>query len=130
MLSSERGNHYNLFRQMLQKASLDSVSPSQSVSSIPEQGKREDRIRSLLEKCEYITLNGNPSLPFMVTEIRKDYYRDFQFLLDSLSSLGNELKSFPGTYPLFFPGFLTSLSSVLPSFFSFRLVSPVIFVPL
>jgi hypothetical protein len=95
MLGSERGNHYNLFRQMLQKTSLDS-STSQSVSAVHGQGKREDRLRSLLEKCEYTTLNGNPSLPFMVSEIRKDYYLDFQFLLESLSSLGNELKSFPG----------------------------------
>lgn len=74
-------------------------SSASSPSSQSDGNSRESRIRRLLEKIEQVTAQGNPNLPVMVSDLRAEYYRDFQFMLDTLARLGVELKSYPSTCP-------------------------------
>jgi len=44
---------------------------------------------------EYATAYGF-GLPAEHSAVRSTYYRDYQFLLDTLARLGTELKGYPG----------------------------------
>lgn len=57
--------------------------------------KREELLRRFQHKVEYATSYGY-NLPPIVSSLRHEYYRDYTFLLDTLSRLGIELKSYPG----------------------------------
>jgi hypothetical protein len=58
--------------------------------------QREDRLRHLLERVEHATANGNSTMASEMKLWRREYHRDFYFLLDSLCLLGNTLRSYPG----------------------------------
>jgi hypothetical protein len=55
---------------------------------------REERLRNLQEHCEAATLHGR-NLPDRMNHLRATYYRDVNFMLDTLSRLGTELKGYP-----------------------------------
>jgi hypothetical protein len=55
----------------------------------------EERLRAFSERAEYATAYGY-NLPPDLSEQRSSYYRDYQFMLDSLARLGSELKDYPG----------------------------------
>lgn len=55
---------------------------------------REERLRNLHEHCEAATLHGN-NLPDRMNHLRSTYFRDVNFMLDTLSRLGTELKAYP-----------------------------------
>lgn len=61
--------------------------------------KREELLRRFQHKVEYATSYGY-NLPPIVSSLRHEYYRDYTFLLDTLSRLGIELKSYPGKFQL------------------------------
>ena len=67
-----------------------SILPTNAVSQ-----RAEERLRAFYERAEHATANGN-NLPFTAQNVRSDYYRDYQFLLDTLARLGIELQSYPG----------------------------------
>jgi hypothetical protein len=64
---------------------------------VPSTGSQrsEERLRAFQERAEYATANGY-NLPAEISEQRNNYYRDYQFLLDTLARLGTELKGYPG----------------------------------
>lgn len=55
---------------------------------------KEERIRHLQSIAEAATANGY-NLPQRYSYLRSSYYRDFRFMLDSFSRLGEELKAYP-----------------------------------
>lgn len=67
----------------------------------------EERLRAFQERVEYVTAYGQ-NLPLMMSELRGSYFRDYQFLLDSLARLGTELKGYPGLCVLLFYAFTIS----------------------
>lgn len=58
--------------------------------------RSEERLRAFQERIEYATMYGLHLSP-QHSEMRSSYYRDYQFMLDTLARLGIELKSYPGT---------------------------------
>ena len=55
---------------------------------------RDERLRNLHEHCEAATLHGD-NLPDRMNHLRSTYFRDVNFMLDTLARLGSELKTFP-----------------------------------
>lgn len=82
--------------------SLTSPSSAQTIRS-------EERLRAFQERIEHATMYGLHLSPEH-SEMRSTYYRDYQFMLDTLARLGIELKSYPGTAHLFFVCIVTCSS--------------------
>eukprot|EP01038_Epipyxis_sp_PR26KG_P011216 gene11216-15050_t len=55
---------------------------------------REERLRNFHDRAEYATANGN-NLPTSAKQLRSAYFQDYNFLLDTLTRVGSELKAFP-----------------------------------
>lgn len=80
--------------QATQQPPAESLLKSILVSTATSQ-RDEERLRAFNERAEYATAYGY-NLPPELSEQRSIYYRDYQFLLDSLARLGTELKDYPG----------------------------------
>lgn len=82
--ASQQAPSESLFRSILSTT----TSSAQNV-------RTEERLRAFQERVEYATAYGF-GLPAGHSEVRSTYYRDYQFLLDTLARLGTELKGYPG----------------------------------
>jgi hypothetical protein len=83
-----------LFMQASQQAPVESI--FRSILTTNTQAQRaEERLRAFQERVEYATSNGFNLSPEH-SGVRSAYYRDYQFMLDTLARLGTELKSYPG----------------------------------
>lgn len=64
-------------------------------SSSSQSQKREEKLRILLEEIEQVTSKGE-NLPTEIEKLRKDYYRDYVLIGETLSKLGSDLRDVPG----------------------------------
>lgn len=79
--ATSSGSSESLFTQVLSSSNTNNQ-------------QREERLRILQEHAEAATANGY-QLPHRMNTLRSYYYRDYQFMLETLTRLGIELKSSP-----------------------------------
>ena len=56
--------------------------------------EKEERLRNLVQTAERFTTNGK-NLPAKYSSLRLQYYKDFNFLLETFARLGDQLKAYP-----------------------------------
>ena len=84
----------NLLKATKLSSSSSSSDLLRHVLNNPQTSYRDERIRIFQEHAEYVTSQG-VNLPSRLSSLRAIYYRDLNFMLDTLARLGTELRAYP-----------------------------------